>query len=98
MPGTLSTAGTVQLDLNHSLNNMIPMTVESVSAPQDGQCLVVLSCDDYLQDILHLRTAEAGLVLRLYHGIRVPKQAIRLNEAGQGGVYVIEGANAAFKP
>lgn len=96
--GTLSAAGTVQLDLNHSLRGMIPVTVESVSAPQDGQCLVVLSCDDYLQDILHLRTAEAGLVLRLYHGIRVPKQAIRLNEAGQGGVYVVEGANAVFKP
>lgn len=89
---------TVQLDLDHTLNSLITMWVESVSPVVDGQSLVVLSCNQSLQDIIHLRTAEAGLVLKLYTGIRVPKEALRIGESGHAGVYVIEGAKAVFKP
>jgi len=87
---------TVQLDLTHTLSDMIKMTVESVSAPEDGQRLVVFSCDSYLQNIIHLRSTDAELVTTLYRGLRVPKQAIRLQD-GTAGVYVIEGAKAVFK-
>ena len=87
----------VQLDLEHTLTNMIPLNVESVSAPENGERLVVFSGDSYLQNIIHLRNTNAELVTTLYHGLRVPKQAIRLLD-GTAGVYVIEGANAVFKP
>ncbi len=94
----LDDLSTVELDLNQSLTELITMQVESVSPAADGQCLVVLSSGVRLQDVIHLRTAEAGLVLKLYHGIRVPKEAIRVGEDGSAGVYVIEGAKARFKP
>lgn len=93
----LSRMDTVQLDLHQSLDDLITMDVAFVSAPVDGVSLVTLSCDDHLQDVIHLRQMEAGLVLELYTGIRVPKQAIRVGENGGGGVYVVEGANAVFK-
>ena len=89
---------TVQLDLDGSLTDLITMQVQSVSPVVEGQCLVVLSCGSSLQEIIHLRTVQAGVVLRLYKGIRVPKEAIRLGESGEAGVYVVEGAKARFKP
>lgn len=92
-----SRLSTVKLDLDNSLTDLISVNVESVSAPVNGECLVVLSCDEYLQQIIHLRTADAGLVTQLYTGLRVPKRAIRMGEDGVAGVYVIQGANAVFK-
>lgn len=94
----LSKTYTVQLDTDGTLTDLITLSVESVSAPSDGQCLLTLSCDEAMARTIGLRTLDGGLVLQLYRGIRVPKQAIRLGEDGSPGVYVIEGANAVFKP
>lgn len=88
----------VQLDLNQNLSELITVQVESVSPSVDGQCLAVLSSNVQLDCVIGLRTVEAGLVLKLYEGIRVPKEAIRVGEDGRAGVYVIEGAKARFKP
>ncbi len=90
--------GYLWLDLDHSLTDLIEVYVERLSAPVDGKCLLVVSCDAYLQRVIRLRSAEVGLVTELYHGIRVPKQAIRMDASGRAGVYVVQGANARFKP
>lgn len=94
----LERLSTIQVNLHDSLDDLISMDVESVSAPANGQCLLVLSSDECLQDVIGLRTAKAGLVTQLYSGLRVPKQAIRVGEDGSAGVYVVEGARAVFKP
>ncbi len=75
----------------------IPMVVERLSESGHGSCLLVLSCDKYIQNATLLRQQSADIVFSSYSGLRVPKEAIRVDENGNVGVYVLEGSNAAWK-
>lgn len=74
------------------------MTVSRIGKEENGRCLLVLSCSYYMQDVTLLRQQSADVVFTSYAGLRVPKNAIRVNEASQAGVYVLEGNNAVWKP
>ena len=52
---------------------------------------------DHVQVTL-LRQQSADVVFASYTGIRVPKDAVRVNENGKTGVYILEGAVARWKP
>lgn len=75
----------------------IPMTVERLGEEQQGERIIVLSCDKYMQDATLLRQQSADIVFTAYAGLRVPKEAIRVDEDGQVGVYILEGSNASWK-
>ena len=75
----------------------IPMTVERLGQEEQGGRLLVLSCDKYIQNATLLRQQSADIVFTTYAGLRVPKEAIRVNENGSVGVYVLEGSNAVWK-
>ena len=61
--------------------------------------MLALSCSDHMEQAARLRTQQADIVLRSYSGIRVPKQALYyVNDTGETGVYVLEGAVARWKP
>lgn len=75
----------------------IPMTVERLGEEQQGEQIIVLSCDKYMQDATLLRQQSADIVFTSYAGLRVPKEAIRVDEDGQVGVYILEGSNASWK-
>lgn len=75
----------------------IPMTVERLGQETEGQRIIVLSCDRYMQNVTLLRQQSADIVFSSYTGLRVPKEAIRVNEDGKAGVYILEGSNAAWK-
>lgn len=75
----------------------IPMTVERLGEEQQGERIIVLSCDKYMQDATLLRQQSADIVFTSYAGLRVPKEAIRVDEDGQVGVYILEGSNASWK-
>lgn len=74
------------------------MTVSRIGKEENGRCLLVLSCSYYMQDVTLLRQQSADVVFTSYAGLRVPKNAIRVNETSQAGVYVLEGNNAVWKP
>lgn len=75
----------------------LTMTVERVGKDENGSSLLVLSCSYYMQDITLLRQQSADVVFSSYAGLRVPKDAIRVNENSQPGVYVLEGNAAVWK-
>ncbi|MBQ5749333.1 MAG: hypothetical protein IIV87_04165 [Oscillospiraceae bacterium] len=76
----------------------IDMRVEKVGSNEAGSRLLILSCDRYMQNITLLREQSADIVFHAYTGLRVPKEAVRVNESGTTGVYILEGANAKWKP
>ncbi len=76
----------------------IEMRVEKVGSNEAGYRLLILSCDRYMQNITLLREQSADIVFNAFSGLRVPKEAIRVNESGRTGVYILEGANAKWKP
>ena len=51
-----------------------------------------------MQSVTLLRQQTADVVFTAYSGLRVPKEAVRVDESGQPGVYVREGAAAKWKP
>lgn len=74
----------------------LTMTVHRISDPEDGRCLLILSCDRYMQDVTLLRQQSADIVFSSYTGLRVPKDAIRVID-GNVGVFVVQGKTAAWK-
>lgn len=75
----------------------LEMTVYRVGEEENGRCLLVLSCDRYMQNMTLLRQQSADIVFTSHTGLRVPKDAIRVIEQVPG-VYVVEGRTAAWKP
>lgn len=75
----------------------LPMTIERIGEDEDGESLLVLSSDLYMQDVTLLREQSADVVFTSYSGLRVPKEAIRVTEDHRTGVYVLQGRNAVWK-
>lgn len=73
------------------------MTVERIGEDEDGESLLVLSCDKYMQNVTLLREQSADVVFSSYAGLRVPKEAIRVTEDHRTGVYILENRNAVWK-
>ena len=74
----------------------LTMTVHRIGEPENGRCLLVLSCDRYMQEVTLLRQQSADVIFTSYTGLRVPKNAIRVVNQ-KPGVYVAEGKTAAWK-
>ena len=95
---TLKTMGSVNIRLAKGFEQTIRMRVESVSAEENGQAAVVLSCRKYLAQTTLLRHQAADAVLHTYEGLRIPSNALRVSEEGVTGVYCVDGENASFRP
>ena len=89
----------------------VDMTVERIGDTENGRSAVVFSTDKFLSDTTLLRRQTVELVFDSITGIRVPKQALRVDqqtvtdeETGEEsqtsvpGVYTLVGEQAEFKP
>ena len=92
------TGDEISVSFAQDLNTTITMTVSRIGDDENGQRLLVLRSSDYIQDVTLLRRQSANVVFRSYKGLRVPKEALRMDEEGQVGVYVLESAQATWKP
>lgn len=72
------------------------MSVERVGPEENGERLVVFSCERMLQNVTALRRQTADIVFQSYEGLRVPKTAIYYLD-GETGVYILESARADWK-
>ena len=89
---------TVTVQFAISGSESLPMQVERLGDDENGQSLLVLSSESSLQSVTLLRRQQADIILRSHHGLRVPKEAIRTDEAGNTGVYLLETTSAPWKP
>lgn len=109
--GRLVEGRKVTVRFSRDWSGQVSMTVERVGDPVDGQCVVVLSSDKYLSDTTLLRRQTVELVFDSITGVRVPKEALRVEqqtvtdeETGEEsqvsvtGVYALVGEQAEFKP
>ena len=89
-----------RIDVNFAYDfyETVRMKVERISASEGGSCILVLSSESYIQDAVSARTETADLVFADRSGLRVPKTAIYADEQNRSGVYVLEGAEAKWKP
>ncbi|MBQ3532177.1 MAG: hypothetical protein IJA51_00590 [Oscillospiraceae bacterium] len=90
--------GNITVRFSKGLQQEVVMPILSVSQAENGKQVVVFSSDEYLAQITTLRRQSATLILDEYSGLRIPANALRMNQDGQTGVYCLVGHNAEFKP
>lgn len=91
-------AGSIRMRFVGGYTDDLTMTVESISQPDEqGRCVLILSCNRYMSETSALRRQTVDLIREQYSGIRIPKQALRVDENGQNGVYCLVGVQAQFK-
>lgn len=76
-----------------------PFSVEvsQIGDDEKGECVVVFESDSFLADTVALRRENADIITESYEGIKVPKDAVRMSENGQLGVYCVLGLQARFR-
>lgn len=88
----------VTLRLSKGLQQDTPAYVQSISAEEDGQAAVVLSCTRYISQVTLLRHQQGEILLREYKGLRVPSAALRMDEEGSLQLFCRLGAYVYSKP
>ena len=69
-------------------NAEVEMLVESIGKRDNDECVVLFSSDHGIHDIAPLRTLRADVVFGVVSGIRVPKEAIHLDDDMNTFVYL----------
>ena len=69
-----------------------------ITEPEDGKVLTVFCCDTHIADFAKVRKVSADAVVKTYSGLKVPREALRVNEDGQNGVYCLIDSQVKFKP
>ncbi len=102
---------TITVSFSRDYTGEIDMLIERVGDEEPDGCVLVLSATHNLSDITLLRTQTVDLVFDRYVGIRVPKQALRMetrtttnSDSGTETseqflvVYTVTGLQAEYKP
>ena len=93
----LSQNSTVDLRFDAMGDDVVRVRVESISEPEDGEVTVVFSSNQNMKELVNLRKQSASVILATYEGLKVPKDAVRVDAEGNLGVYVITGMYSEFK-
>ena len=106
----LKAGSTATLRFSGDFDQDIDMRVDQVSEAEGDKSVVVFSTDRYLSQTTLLRQQTAELIFNSWSGLRIPKQALRMEkstytdkETGQEvqnnrlGVYALLGGRAEFK-
>lgn len=81
-----------------SLSQTLPMEVDSVGEVQQGQAVIILRSTQNDRKAEDLRQESGRVIFYSSEGIRVPKEALRISENGEQGVYVVVSQKARFRP
>ncbi|MFQ9771722.1 MAG: HlyD family efflux transporter periplasmic adaptor subunit [Oscillospiraceae bacterium] len=73
-------------------------TVERIGREENGRVIVVLRGGSHLAYVTLLRAQNVELILARYEGLRIPKNALRVDADGSSGVYCLVGLRAYRKP
>lgn len=84
------------LDFGRYCSSLLSAKVLSISSPSDGECTVVFRCTAATSEMLSVRLASAEIIFDAHEGIRVPKQAVLLDQEGSY-VYTLTGMQAEKK-
>ncbi len=93
-----ATGDTLSVHFSSGLRQEVKMQIQRIGPDEDGKQVVVLACDDYIQEAINLRQVSAELIFTRVSGLRIPREAVHLDEDGNAGVYVLEAAEAKWKP
>ncbi len=93
----ISVGDTFSLSFSADFSAVYPDRVQAIGDVSGATTTIAFYCKGDVADVTMLREQTAHILLDVYDGLGVPKSAIRVNEAGQSGVYILESAKAKWK-
>jgi hypothetical protein len=72
----------IMVQFSGAFTTGMEMMIQSVGRREDGWCVVLFSSDRSIHDVVSLRNLRADIVHDVVSGIRVPKEAIHLDDDG----------------
>jgi len=90
----LTTGRRVPLQFSGAFLAEVEMLVENIGKREDGFCVVLFSSDRGVHDVTQLRKLQAEVVFGIIPGIRVPKEAIHLDDDGVTFIFLQTGVRA----
>lgn len=75
----------------------VTASVTRMTSEAGGKSVLILKCNLMSDEISSLRSESAQIRLNTHSGLRVSTKAIRINENGEKGVYVLTGNAIEFK-
>lgn len=88
---------TVYLQFDATGELMVQARVDDLRWVGSSDALAVFASDRELSSLISLRKQSARIIVNTYEGIKVPKDALRVDDEYNMGVYVITGMYAEFK-
>lgn len=88
---------TVRVSLPNAVSEPLDTTVAALNNEPDGRAALILKCNQMSEQLATLRIEDAEIILAEYEGLKIPSAAVRTNEEGEKGVYVLKGNIALFK-
>ena len=80
-----------------SSSQLLKAEVVYMKSCGENEAVYVFDCDRLNSDVASGRTAIFKIVVNSYGGLRVPRKALRVNEEGEQGVYILRGQSLVFK-
>lgn len=93
----LSVDRSLTLRMSLVLDESIPVTVYSCKKDNKGNMAVVFRCDRMSAELSTIRKEAVEIQLVEHTGLKVPKDAIVVNDQQQAGVYIRSGNVVAFR-
>lgn len=93
----LNIGRSLSLRMSLVLDESIPVTVFSCNKDNQGYMAVVFRCDRMSAELSTIRKEAVEIQLVEHTGLKVPKDAIVVNEEQQAGVYIRSGNVVAFR-
>lgn len=92
----LEVGKSVKLVLGDNDNATVSSKVYSKKILDDNYILYVFRCSFVNEELATLRKVTGKIVLGSHKGLKIPKDAVRFNDEGDEGVYILEGNVAKF--
>jgi len=90
----LSTGRRIPVQFSGGYNAAAEMLIERISRPEDGKSVVLFSSDRSIHEVAALRRLQAEIVNDVVTGIRVPKEAIHLDDDNTTFIFLQTGVRA----
>lgn len=90
----LTPGKSITLQFSGSYHAQTEMKIESISRREQNACVVLFSSERGIHEVTRLRELNAEIVIRNVTGIRIPKEAMRLDDDGATYIYLQTGARA----
>lgn len=93
----LKVGKSVKLILDDSTNDYITTYVHSVNNFDGNKSMLVFRCNLMNEKLAELRKVEGKIIVKEFTGLKVSRDAVRLDENGNSGVYIRRGNIVNFR-